>query len=287
MSVYDFCEKYGYQFVDGFEMNNGAYVGDPCYTLSLNGGLIFENIRPGRWDFLTKIVNTGFAGVRVMEICAIHQEGTYRLPNEMLYDTVGVDSGMMSIFDLDYYKEHDGEIAMEEGNICDGIYKGGISFSNKGCLSCSGYGDGEYVVYVNEPNGIIDGIRIKFFSLDANVYNATKYCSDVIVEISENKDDVKIYNMNNFSNSYNLLGYNDFQIEEAAAKMTSAILRATEYGNLDNYKKAFVMLWCQTLLEYPQQEPSQDTINSLVMQLNDEDINILINKIITNDTHIG
>lgn len=153
-------------------LNNEVIVSDPCYGLLVWCNKEIKNVLSGKYNCFTRIQNEDFWGERVKEltICHVDRKPFTALKHLEYICSVGVDSGTCGIYDKEYYKSnHNDEHADEEWyekNVCNGFYlnkEQGLMLENKGIISCSGYGDGMYSVYVKRnENGFIYQITIKY-----------------------------------------------------------------------------------------------------------------------------
>lgn len=117
---------------------------------------------------------------RVSILAAFHETVDLEAKNSWLYaSSVGVDSGQMSISDFGFAKEHplhqgghgefvDGKFTRDMTGaywqICELTKErfGAGIFKNHAIASQSGWGDGEYDVFVMTNNGSVCGVAIKF-----------------------------------------------------------------------------------------------------------------------------
>ena len=162
-----------------FELKSGKIViSDPCYDRATWCGIYGRKAMNGTWETDIGISDEGEWGKRVSVLVAKHGDFASRHDWED-YGTVGVDSGQMSIFDSNAYKDGEGE-ADKDGtfyNRCcretckafdhrpkkkaDEDYDWGV-VDNAGVVSCSGYGDGSYPVEVIKEGDKIVAVRVTF-----------------------------------------------------------------------------------------------------------------------------
>lgn len=149
-------------------------ISDPCYEPGIWSALEVK-VAPGWYKCFADVKDMGAWGTRICSLSAIRED--YADDVESLDWTspcsVGVDSGQMGIYDTDYFKEnqpddewenpdswyrrvcaltYDEEGKRFEADIIDGL----------GCVSSSGYGDGNYDVITYVTNDYIVGAKVVF-----------------------------------------------------------------------------------------------------------------------------
>ena len=129
-------------------MSNKIYISDPCYEYDEHENtcvLTLKDVINGKYIATTK-----------------HEDYLHSEPS-IFAGKIGVDSGQAGFFDKEYYAENQGgdfdDLTTLYGLACSLILskqKGGI-VHNRGVVSSSGCGDGEYEVFVgiNEIGEIV------------------------------------------------------------------------------------------------------------------------------------
>lgn len=166
-----------------FQMVSGtARVSDPCYDLDTWCAGDVKNCKKGKWNSLIEVKDEGEYGNRVGLLYAIHSSlSPY---NSIAYGDwdesgikVGVDSGQGGIFDKTMFKKDDivkgvkrtykGKPICEDepwySICCDrtlGEKSAGVIPG--GCVSSSGFGDGEYICRTLKKNHKVVGIMIDY-----------------------------------------------------------------------------------------------------------------------------
>ena len=177
-------------FLGTFEVTSGKIIiSDPCYKLPKNSDKNKINeiidVPNGTWSaYVFKYRN----GNNVSELMILHESITLKDINDVWLDhltKICVDSGQAGFFDLKYYKDDDNvqnhELAPFIGieskgdkwysMCCDKTYnekipgKCGDVIPN-GCLSSSGYGDGQYDVSVGYKEGTDDVLYLKIHFIE-------------------------------------------------------------------------------------------------------------------------
>lgn len=154
-------------------------VSDPCYESEANFSLILE-VESGIYNCLIETKDCGEWGNRISRMAILKDNFSIDFLNRngVLENSVGVDSGTMSISDCFYYdkyhlnNENDDEIAKRndswyEKNVCGWAMRKRYHIAD--CfsfISNSGYGDGCYEVYSYTHNGTIVGIEVVFIDDD-------------------------------------------------------------------------------------------------------------------------
>ena len=176
-----------------FQVKSGAInITDPCYNKTTWCALFKQPAKNGTWE---AEVETEESEGRVAHLRAYHTDhAIYSRPSDQL-DSVGVDSGQMSIIDSGTYPE--GEETGECGNFGDkervpvSFYDecakatlsedmfGIVSKYGSGAVSSTGYGDGSYAVYVEKEGEEIVAVEIVFIDQEAEV------CMNCVEELAE------------------------------------------------------------------------------------------------------
>lgn len=152
-----------------FVVNSGQIkVSDPCYVSDEWCNTDFKAV-DGKYNVYIVPDKDGCVGMLV----AIHTNDDYDIENFIWEeaDCVGVDSGTMSICDLAYYDKHHKSTLDEDWYshfICE-VLNQYMILENAGCVSSSGYGDGNYpvdVVYESEDSDKICAVRVQFLEVE-------------------------------------------------------------------------------------------------------------------------
>lgn len=147
--------KQDFKLLGTFEVTSGQImVSDPCY----HEGSTILNAKYGTWE--AKVVYSYKDHGRVKELYAYHKDH----PRGIYFNNyqVGVDSGQMSVSDLQYYNDNVASNGWYE-KICKLTLnrdQGGVF--EQICASSTGYGDGGYDLMVNEVDGLVVGVMIDF-----------------------------------------------------------------------------------------------------------------------------
>lgn len=153
-------------------------VSDPCYDRGCWCAAKLDNVMRGTWYAEVLKSDEDKWGIRVAVLRAIHEghNGEYFESTDFV---LGVDSGQLGIYDESHYRDENvfsepskfGSCGKDEwyGHNCDVTLEdkqaGVIPF---GCVSCSGYGDGSYGMYVaRNDSGWVIGIEVVFIEDDA------------------------------------------------------------------------------------------------------------------------
>lgn len=145
------------------------HVSDPCYSYDIWCTETINNVLPGDYNAkMEKISDEGYWGERVSRLIINHKDYPDINPNIFVSDRIGVDSGQAGFFDDNYYKENQGgefdNYDSFYGKICRltlSDNQGGI-IDNKGIVSSSGYGDGNYELYIgkNRDNKVVSACLV-------------------------------------------------------------------------------------------------------------------------------
>lgn len=172
-------------------VSDRVIVSDPCYEKHSACQLVLDNVHKGYWTLDLIHIDSGDWGRRVSELvctanCAV--EDCFPETGWRSIGYMAVDSGQGGVFDAGYYKDDnaiiDSEMAHHESPIIDSdedgarwynfccdrtladIFDGG-SVIPYGAVSSSGYGDGNYEVFVKyAKDKTIVAIRIVFITDD-------------------------------------------------------------------------------------------------------------------------
>lgn len=149
-------------------LNNEVLISNPCYETDCRSNILIDGIEDGLYNCFVEISDEGKWGKRVARMVAIHNDYDISVLNEYAFDEgcVGVDSGTMSISDIDYYdKYHNDNIDDDwyEKNVCAWCYKKKAHIADrKSFISTSGFGDGCYDVFSRVRNGNTIAIEVVF-----------------------------------------------------------------------------------------------------------------------------
>lgn len=160
------------------QLGDKVVVSDPCYKLGTWCMKELERVRPGVWNVEAAIDTIDSWGERLYRLEAIHANIADNGPltwEEI--NSLGVDSGSMSIFDYPHYRQKSGSgeefekdkkaveafddlvWSMTRNNHYGLIEKNG---QKVGVVCSSGCGDGVYPLSIAEQEGQIVGIRVEF-----------------------------------------------------------------------------------------------------------------------------
>ena len=151
-----------------FEVESSKiYISDPCYEYDENDNscvLTLKNAVNGKYIATTKVTII----YHDIESLTIKHEDYLHSEPSIFAGKVGVDSGQAGIFDNQYYKENQGgdfdDLNSFYGLACSLILSGkrGGIVHNRGVVSSSGSGDGEYEVFVgiNDIGEIVSAMII-------------------------------------------------------------------------------------------------------------------------------
>ena len=156
-------------------------ISDPCYSRTLDSGITYlDKVKNGLWHGVVKILDkkqTQGWGERNTELLVVHHDSLFiKSPKWSKHKTkIGVDSGQVGIFCNSLYPhtEIDSEDCNSEtsfyGQCCKATLKTKHScdiVGNKGIVSSSGFGDGEYKLFVSKNNNE-EIIAIKIVFIDS------------------------------------------------------------------------------------------------------------------------
>ena len=157
-----------------FEIVTGkVLVSDPCYDKGTWCQGILNNVRKGNW---TAYVRKGREG-RIAQLIAVADgEKTDKITKPTDFH-IGVDSGQCGIFDSEHYQLSSdvkkvpkfnaltlNEDADKWYNMCCDLtlseVQGGVI--PYGCVSSTGWGDGDYYLYTKTKDKEIVGLRVRY-----------------------------------------------------------------------------------------------------------------------------
>lgn len=132
-------------------------VSDPCYAYAYDRGCCtVENVLDGEYVALVEYAEDTAFGTRVSCLIVIHYDYLDEDDkiNYMEMHEVSVDSGQMSIFDNEFYRQNYRgdfyDLRSFYGRICNMTLGEDLAgmYDDKGVASSSGYGDGVYLLKV-------------------------------------------------------------------------------------------------------------------------------------------
>lgn len=154
------------------QLSNHVTVSDPCYESGIECASRLNNVKPGTYHCFMEREYASYGHVKHLIVC--HSEHL-DVMDEYIYASeqeieVAVDSGTCGIFDTEYYDEYHQDTESEKHMdwyrrfvLDDSHYADSFNFTDDaGVFTDSGYGDGEYQVYVYEVNDEIVRICIEF-----------------------------------------------------------------------------------------------------------------------------
>ena len=134
-------------------VSNKIYISDPCYEDDEGENsctLTLLDVINGKYVATTKVDRIYYD----IESLTINHEDYLYIEPSIFAGKIGVDSGQVGFFDKEYYVENQGgdfdDLTTLYGLACSLVLskqEGGI-VHNKGVVSSSGFGDGEYEVFV-------------------------------------------------------------------------------------------------------------------------------------------
>ena len=156
--------------VGEFTVTSGKMmISDPCYNQSTWCQGVISNVKKGLWKAEVVYSDEGDFGNRVAELIAYYN-AKKGLPKQDFWNKekfeAGVDSGQMSIVDLEKY-HGGGDNYGDEGwyDMCCKITLAdkGAGVIEGGVVSSSGFGDGGYDCYsLKDKQGKIVAIKVVF-----------------------------------------------------------------------------------------------------------------------------
>lgn len=169
-----------------FETSGKLIVTDPCYERVSETDMLQSvvPVKPGKWFARIQTSDEGNWGSRVAELTANHHENVLS-PYWEWYGSCGVDSGQLGFFDYDKYPIGVNGYTAEYDDVnnwykkaCNETYqennkekKAGI-VEGMGVNSSSGFGDGQYEVFVGRnDDGEIVAIKAVFIPEDGDDYD--------------------------------------------------------------------------------------------------------------------
>lgn len=161
------------------KLSNKVIITDPCYGIqdypNPHTKLVLDNVKAGTYQTNIHYSDESGWGNRVAALEIIHADynpfnDSIEVVNLDLVECIGsvcVDSGQMGIYDYDYYKSVSNDDGVDD-NWYDEICKLTLSQEMSGTkdnlcvVSRTGYGDGDYNVYIGTVNGEVAYIGIIF-----------------------------------------------------------------------------------------------------------------------------
>lgn len=165
------------------KLNSKVIITDPCYGLkdypNPSANIVLDNVKAGIYKTNTHHSDEDMWGTRVAALEIIHEDynplkESIEVVNLDLVECIGsvcVDSGQMGIYDYDYYKSVSNDDGVDD-NWYDEICKLTLSQEMSGTkddlcvVSSTGYGDGDYNVYIGTVNNEVVYIGIIFIGDD-------------------------------------------------------------------------------------------------------------------------
>jgi hypothetical protein len=142
-------------------------VGDPCYDMDATF-IDVVNVKRGMYDCYIEKKDCGRWGNRVSRLAILKDSyGVDRLNHSAVLSwNVGVDSGRMGIYPYGFFEyineDNERKDNWYDHNVC-GDWKDYLLKNNEFILSTSGYGDGNYDVYVYyDDSEMIIGVEVVF-----------------------------------------------------------------------------------------------------------------------------
>lgn len=182
-------------------LGSKVVVSDPCYEIPTWCQEIINNVEPGEYECDVEISNEGEWGERISRLIITKNNSNHNW--ESYSKNIGVDSGQCGVFDFYTYRRNNyvpemeivervnhkdwdystWEKVNEEGEkwygkiceytLCTEERHGGY---DKGYVSSSGYGDGQYELFVTKnDNGEINGFKIVFIDNEYNDEEEEEY----------------------------------------------------------------------------------------------------------------
>ena len=151
-----------------FKVKSGKlFLSDPCYSREIWCQIKDIEAENGDWNafVIESDDNHWDNGNNICaELLASHNDAlsifqTIFDQGEELPSEVGVDSGQAGIYDDEAFHSEDENWYDKNCNI---TVKNKAGVLDGGCVSRSGYGDGDYPAYVVRRNNKVVGVRIKF-----------------------------------------------------------------------------------------------------------------------------
>ena len=164
------------QKIGEFQLTDSVLrVTDPCYTKDTWCAGVLPNCKLGLWEAHIETSDEGSWGIRVSELYIEHNSFKF-LSNAFDWlekdIDVGVDSGQAGFFQDSKYPESMEEFEFDNdetfyakcGNATLNTTEHAGIIDDFGVVSSSGYGDGSYVCYTKELDGVVVVAKIVFIS---------------------------------------------------------------------------------------------------------------------------
>lgn len=144
-----------------FIINSEIVISDPKFKIGHKYQNIFNNNKIGKWKSYVYQTKVPVWGELCSELVAIHENHIFSDLNWLKSEQfIFVDSGIIGIFDKNFYNNNFSEIKPNYNTLISHDKK---SFKlNYGVLSYSGFGNGLYEVYSAYNNKEIIAIKIVF-----------------------------------------------------------------------------------------------------------------------------
>lgn len=144
------------------KLKDKVQISDPCYDLSTWCSGTLENVLPGTYHCFLQREQIE---KRISAIEIRHEQYLDVSPRFFSDIDVGVDSGQCGIYDLDYFKDVNGDEEWYK-TVCDSTFDGNYFTADvldEKCFVCAkGYGDGSYICKYNTRNKKIVSIGLYF-----------------------------------------------------------------------------------------------------------------------------
>ena len=156
------------------ELGNKVRVSDPCYGTETWCNKLLDNVSEGMWDCYAVVNERN----RVAFLVACKDGCRFAIANEECVCDVGVDAGVMGVFDEEYFQmtrddQHADDKWYEENVCADHCWNnaGWLCDGGQGFITSSGDGDGSYYLFVDRnEDGDIIRIAVDFGLVYNKVY---------------------------------------------------------------------------------------------------------------------
>lgn len=156
------------------ELGSKVRVSDPCYGTTTWCNRLLDNVSEGIWDCYAVVNEQN----RVAFLAACKDGCRFAIANEQCVGVVGVDAGVMGVFDEEYFQrtrddKHADDKWYEENVCADHCWNnaGWMCDGGQGFITSSGDGDGSYHLFVDRnKDGKIIRIAVDFGLVYDKVY---------------------------------------------------------------------------------------------------------------------
>eukprot|EP01033_Poteriospumella_lacustris_P006803 gene6803-4906_t len=169
----ELLSRSAYTSIGLFNVSEGRLiVSDPSYEVHPALNFIIENATPGHWFGVVKVASEDY-GNRIAELIgfSVHTSAEGQaciMDGRCLWEqqqTLGVDSGMMGIFDAKFYKVNGAVKGKDlDAGRENSIFGVDASKMPGGMVSRSGFGDGRYEASTYCENELVCGVKIEFIN---------------------------------------------------------------------------------------------------------------------------